>query len=206
MLILVLVILIFANFFLAAMATFLLLEQKDENTFNTLAVTPLGITGYLKFKLTYIYVMSLFCNLIVVYGTKLLAGDKYVIGNINLLDNISFGKIFTFSLVNGLFVLSLTLIQASLAKNKVEGFAFIKGTGILAILPMLIVLDTFQGSLQYLLGIFPNFWHIKGIIQVIFPISSKANLSYPMYIIIGILYNIILLLSSYYLFNKKVQY
>lgn len=40
MLLLLVVILALGSFFLAAMATFLLLEHKDEHTLNTIAVTP----------------------------------------------------------------------------------------------------------------------------------------------------------------------
>ena len=58
MLLLLVVILAFGSFFLAAMATFLLLEQKDEHTLHTIAVTPVGAGGYLRFKMAYIYVMS----------------------------------------------------------------------------------------------------------------------------------------------------
>ena len=41
-LVMVVMILAFGSFFLAALATFLLLEQKDENTLHTIAVTPVA--------------------------------------------------------------------------------------------------------------------------------------------------------------------
>jgi len=206
MLLLVIVLLVFANFFLSAMSTFMLLEHKDENTLQTIGVTPIGTKGYLKFKMIYIYIMTVLSNSIVIYGTKLIAGDKYIIGNIYLFDNIKFTHIFSFTFVSGIFAVSLSLFQAAIAKNKVESFALIKGTGLLAIIPMLIVFDTFQDGLQYVLGIFPNFWFIKAIIQELFTYPSSANLSYTMYFIIGVVYNIILLMGAYSLFNKKVQY
>ena len=70
MLILLIVILIFGNFFLAAMATFLLLDNKDENTLNTVAVTPVGTSGYIKFKMTYIYIMTVISTIVILLGTK----------------------------------------------------------------------------------------------------------------------------------------
>lgn len=79
MLLLIIIILTFGPFFLAIMATFLLLEHKDEHTLTTIAVTPVGTSGYLKFKLTYTYLMSVVGIIIVLGGTKLLAGDKYSI-------------------------------------------------------------------------------------------------------------------------------
>ena len=79
MLLLLVVILAFGSFFLAAMATFLLLEQKDEHTLHTIAVTPVGAGGYLRFKMAYIYVMSVLGNTVILLGTKLLAGHRYTI-------------------------------------------------------------------------------------------------------------------------------
>ena len=190
---------------LGAMATFLLLEQKDENTIHSIAVTPVGASGYLKFKMTYIYVLSVLGNMIILMGTKLLAGDKYTIMGISLFGRLCFVDVVLFSLVNGLLVPALGLLQSAFARNKVEGFAFIKGTGMLALVPVLMVLDTFQGSLQYLLGIFPNFWVIRGML-VNDAHRIWANLGYPAYLLIGALYNGLLLVLSYRFFLKKVQY
>jgi len=206
MLFLLVILLSFGAFFLGAMATFLLLEQKDENTIHSIAVTPVGASGYLKFKMTYIYVLSVLGNMIILMGTKLLAGDKYTIMGISLFGRLCFVDVVLFSLVNGLLVPALGLLQSAFARNKVEGFAFIKGTGMLALVPVLMVLDTFQGSLQYLLGIFPNFWVIRGMLVKLMPIEYGANLGYPAYLLIGALYNGLLLVLSYRFFLKKVQY
>lgn len=206
MLLLLVVILAFGSFFLAAMATFLLLEQKDENTLNTIAVTPVGASGYLKFKMSYIYFMSVIGNIVILFGTKLIAGDKYTVLGTSLFDNIDMVHIVSFSLVNGLFVPALGLLQGAFAKNKVEGFAFIKGTGMLALVPALMILETFQGNLQYLLGIFPNFWAIRGMLLKFMPFEYGANLSYPVYLLIGAAYNGILLVMAYRFFLKRAQY
>ncbi len=206
MLLMLTFLLAFGSFFLAAMATFLLLEQKDENTLHTIAVTPVGTGGYLKFKMAYIYLMSVIGTIIVLFGTKLLAGDKYAIGGVSIFDNISFLHIAAFAAVNELFTPTLGLLQAAIAKNKVEGFAFIKGAGILALVPALMILKTFQGPMQYLLGISPNFWAIRGMLLNLMPTENGADLNYPLYLLIGAAYNILLLILSYKLFLKKSQY
>ncbi|HOB21381.1 MAG TPA: hypothetical protein PLC26_02095 [Bacillota bacterium] len=206
MLLLLVIILAFGSFFLAAMTTFLLLEHKDEHTLNTIAVTPVGTSGYLKFKIAYIYLMSVIGNIVILLGTKLIAGDKYTILEASLFDNINIFHIVSFALVNGLFTPALGLLQGAHAKNKVEGFALIKGTGMLALVPALMILETFQGGLQFVLGIFPNFWAIRGMLHVFMLIESKINLSYPIYLLIGSAYNIILLIAAYRFFLKKAQY
>lgn len=206
MLLLLIVILAFGSFFLAAMATFLLLEHKDEHTLNTIAVTPVGASGYLKFKMAYIYLMSVIGIIVILLGTKLIAGDKYVISGVSLFDNIGILHIVSFAIVNGLFTPALGLLQSAFARNKVEGFAFIKGTGMLALVPALMVLEAFQGGLQYVLGIFTNFWAIRGMLLKLMPLESGASLSYPVYLLIGGVYNVILLIVAYKFFLKKTQY
>jgi len=206
MFLLLVVILAFGSFFLAAMATFLLLDHKDEHTLSTIAVTPVGASGYLKFKLAYIYLMSVVGTIVILIGTKLIAGDKYTILGKSIFDNISIFHIVSFAMVNELLTPALGLAQAAFAKNKVEGFAYIKGTGILALAPALMILEAFQGGLQYVLGIFPNFWAIKGMLLKLMPFENSADLSYPVYLLIGGVYNIILLIAAYRFFLKKAQY
>lgn len=206
MLLLLIIILAFGTFFLAAMATFLLLDQKDEHTLHTIAVTPIGTSGYLKFKMAYIYMMSVAGIIVVLGGTKLIAGDKYIIGGISVFDNIGISHIISFAVVNGLFTPALGMLQSAFARNKVEGFAYMKGTGILALVPALMILEAFQGNLQYLLGIFPNFWAIRGILLKLMPAENSANLTYPLYLLIGGVYNLVILIAAYRLFLKKAQY
>lgn len=206
MLLLLIVILAFGSYFLAAMATFLLLEQKDEHTLNTIAVTPIGASGYLRFKMVYIYLMSVAGNIVILLGTKLIAGDKYTVLGMSLFDNIDLSHIISFSVVNALLTPALGLLQSAFAKNKVEGFALIKGTGMLALVPALMILEAFQGGLQYVLGIFPNFWAIKGILVEFMPVGHGANLSYPLYLLVGGVYNVALWIVAYRFFLKKAQY
>ncbi len=205
MLLLLVVILAFGSYFLAAMATFLLLEQKDENTLNTIAVTPVGASGYLKFKMTYVYLMSVVGNIVILLGTKLIAGDKYTILGRSLFDSLGLSDIIAFSVVNALLTPALGLLQSAFAKNKVEGFALIKGTGMLALVPALMILEAFQGRLQYVLGIFPNFWAIKGMLVKFMSVGLEANLSYPTYLLIGAAYNVVLTVVAYRFFLKKAQ-
>ncbi len=96
LLLLIIVILTFGNYFIAAMATFLLLDHKDECTLNTIAVTPVRAAGYLRFKMTYVYIFSLITTLLVLVGVKYIAGAKYAIYRMSLFDNVGIGKIVYF--------------------------------------------------------------------------------------------------------------
>ncbi len=206
MLIVLLIVLTLGSFFISFLTALLLVENKDEHTLNTIAVTPVGASGYIKFKLVYIYIMSILSTMLVLFGTKYIAGDEYAIRGISLFDNLSATHIISFALVNGLFVSALALFQSSFAKNKVESFAFIKATGIIALVPILLILDSFRAGFQYALGILPNFWAIKGIMLKLFPIESNANLSFPLYLFIGAGYDLVLLFVMYKIFLRKAEY
>ncbi len=207
LLLLIIVILTFGNYFIAAMATFLLLDHKDECTLNTIAVTPVGAAGYLRFKMTYVYIFSLITTLLVLVGVKYIAGAKYAIYGMSLFDNVGIGKIIVFSAVSSLFVPALALFQSAFARNKVEGFAYVKGAGIVAFIPILMVLDAMQGGMQYILGIFPNFWAVKGMLSAFMPMkASSADLNFALYMAIGAVFNLLIIGVTYRMFIKKTQY
>jgi len=206
MLIVLLIVLTISSFALSALTALLLVENKDEHTLSTIAVTPVGTSGYIRFKMAYIYIMSVIGTMIILFGTKYIAGDEYAIRGVSLFDNLNAAHIVFFALVNGLFVSALALFQGTFAKNKVEGFAFIKATGIIALVPILLALESFRDKLQYALGVLPNFWAIKGIMLELFPIQSDANLSFPLYLAIGAGYSLLLLLGMYRIFLERTEY
>ncbi|HHX71952.1 MAG TPA: hypothetical protein GX701_03370 [Clostridiales bacterium] len=156
--------------------------------------------------MAYIYFMSVVGIIVILLETKLIAGEKYTVWGVSLFDNIGIFHMVSFAMINGIITPALGLLQGAFAKNKVEGFAFIKGTGILALIPALMILEAFQGGMQYVLGIFPNFWAIRGMLLELMPMENGANLSYPLYLLIGGVYNLILLIVAYRLFLKKAQY
>lgn len=186
---------------------FSLLDSKDERTLNTVAVTPASIKGYILFKSIYCTVLSFLSNIIIIYGLKLLARDAYTIPimNINLLDRINAYHIFTFSIVNSLITPAMALIIATIAKNKVEGFMFVKGGGMILMLPLLMMLEAFSGAKQYILGIMPNFWSVKAIYNVVMGSTSQYDISFLLYMIIGSVMSILFSILFYRLFNKKIQ-
>jgi fluoroquinolone transport system permease protein len=206
MLILLIMLMSFGTIIAGAMGSFMLLEQKDEKTINTIAVTPVGISGYLKLKLIVLYILAVANILIVLFGTAYFAKETYSIGGVSLFDHAQTWELLTYSFVSALFAPALALLQASLAKNKVEGFALVKGTGIVALLPMLILLDSFKEGLQYLLGVFPNFWSTKAMLNVFMQSTSSHDLSFFWYMLVGAVYSLVILAISYKLFLRKIQY
>lgn len=193
-------------FFIGAMGAFLLLDQKDERTISTIAVTPVGTSGYLMFKMVYIYFLSVVSAAIVLLGIKYLAADKYLVYGVPVLENLKTEHIIAYSFASSLFAPALALLQGALSKNKVEGFALVKGTGIFAMVPILILLEPFKGGLQYILGIFPNFWAIKALMLELIPSAFQSDLSFAAYLLIGVAYNAAIFWVTYKLFLKKLTY
>ena len=53
---------------------------------NTIAVTPVGASGI--YKMTYVYLMSVVGNIVILLGTKLIAGDSTILGR-SLFDSLA---------------------------------------------------------------------------------------------------------------------
>ncbi|MBU1145474.1 MAG: hypothetical protein KJ971_06445 [Firmicutes bacterium] len=190
------VILSLGGFVMGALLGFSLLENKDENTLINIAVTPVTVSGYAMFKVAYTYVLAFFGNVFMIGGLKLIATDKYQVvylsQTVNLLDNISYGQIIIFSLVASLVIPTIAMIIGAIAKNKIEGFAFMKSSGIIIMVPLLTLLDTFKDAKQYILGIVPNFWTVKALLNISLSSTNPSDLSYGMYLLIGAVYTIFL--------------
>ena len=177
------------GYIMGALLGFSILENKDNKTILSISVTPLRLEGYVKFKLVYTYIFGILCNLIMLGGMKIFASDAYVIVyesvTVNLMDNLTWGHILLLSLVNSLLVIFVALVLGGFAKNKIEGFAYIKGGAILIMTPMLVLLGAFQDAKQYILGFLPNFWHTKAIFNVATSSDATSNLPFIVYLLIG---------------------
>ncbi len=194
------------TFMTGVLYAFVLLDRKDEKTIHTIAVTPLSVAGYIRFLSIYKYILTVLMNIVILVGTKLLASDaySYTLGGItvNLFGDLTYGKIMVFSFVSALFMPAIGLFLSGLANNKIEGFAYMKMSGFLIFIPILMVFSAFDGNLQYVLGIAPNFWAIKGLYVSVIQ-RSESDLSFFMYMLIGALYSILLLFPSYKFYIRR---
>ncbi len=195
------------GYIMGAMLGFSLLENKDENTLESIATTPITIKGYTNFKTVYAYVLSIIGNFVMLGGLKLIASDRYEVLyrgiTIRLLDDLSWLNVAVFSVVSSLMVPTIALIIASIAKNKIEGFAFMKSGGFFIMIPLLALLNAFQDWKQYLLGIIPNFWTIKPLLNDVMPGSNPVDLPFWAYMAIGAIYMIVLAILMQKLFLKR---
>ena len=194
-----------APFITAAMLGFNLLDHRDENTLNTIRVTPLSLKGYIVFKGVYGYTLSVFASFFSLFGVKHLSGEGYTLGGVNLWDSFVWSDMLVFALVASLFTPLFALALGALAKNKIEGFAYMKSSGLFIMAPVLAVLSSMQDYKQYILGIVPIFWPVKGLLVSADLLSHESNLPPILYYIIGILYMSGLTIVLYKWFEKKTQ-
>ncbi len=198
------------GFVSGAMLGFSILENKDENTLINIAVTPITVSGYTVFKITYTAIIAFFGNIVMVGGLKIIATDKYLIeiaGNsIYLLDAINWPEIIVFSIVSSLTVPMIALVIGMVAKNKVEGFAIMKSFGLVVMLPVLSLLNVFHDAKQYILGIIPNFWTMKALLNEVYGalgIFDSSNMNFYMYMLIGAIYTSLVGVLAIHAFVKK---
>jgi fluoroquinolone transport system permease protein len=193
-------------FILSAMLAFVLLDRKDERTLFTIAATPLSVKGYIIVQVAYHFLLAVLMNLIVIGGTKLFASDSYsyTVGDVTvrMFQDMTFGKIVVFSIISSLYMPGLGLFLAGVSKNKIEGFAYMKMSGFLIFIPLLLLIEAFNGGLQYVLGIAPNFWSIKALMNTVTP-GNSADLNFWWYMLIGAVYSILIAVPAYKFFIKR---
>lgn len=124
---------------------FLLLDERDEGSLIALQVTPLTLTNYLVYRLG----LPIILTIILLLVSLPLAG----------IDNFNFGELLLLGLVTAPLAPMLALFLAAFASNKVQGFALMKGGGILFILPF--VAYFLDDRWQWLFGLFPTYWPPK---------------------------------------------
>ncbi len=194
-----------APFIGSALLGFSLLDNRDENTLDTIRVTPISLRGYITFKCIYAYILGANGTFWIIYGTRLLAGDGYTVGGMDLFEPFTVGVVLTYALTASLFIPVFALLLSAFAKNKIEGFAYMKGSGMIIMLPVLTILNALQDWKQYFLGVMPTFWPIKGMLVQTGLLEHSDNLPYIGYIIVGVMYKIVLIILMYKVFEKKVQ-
>lgn len=188
-----------------AMLGFLMLDHKDENTLVSLRVTPVSMRQYLTFKSIYTVLLSVFSSVVILAGVKYLSGDAYAVSGANIWELISLEYIAIFSGVSALFAPVFGLLVATLGKNKIEGFAYLKTLGILILVPTFVMLESMQDAKQYILGLVPTFWSVKGLLESAAIASHEVNLSPVLYFIIGTVYSFALTSLLVHQFIKRMR-
>lgn len=170
-----------------ALSAFMLLDEREQGSLQAIQVSPITIEYYLGVKVILITGISVITGVILTLFIGLLEITLIEAIIINLLIGLSMP--FNLMLIN------------YLARNKVEGFAVVKGTGLLIMLPMLVFYVPKQYNL--LLGIIPGYWPAMAIAAL--AKHSSASMPYWGYGIVGCIYILILCALLLKGFKRKIM-
>ena len=119
-----------------------MLEEYDVNLSSYLSITPVGKKGYLVSRL--------------LLPTGIACMGSLVLVNVFSLTAWSWQSLFWTTLLSGFSAIIEAMLVFSYSRNKVEGMAIAKLSGLLMLgLPIPFFM---QSNLQYLFGLLPSFW------------------------------------------------
>jgi len=166
-----------------SLAAFTILDEREDRVLEAIRITPIKIETYLTAKVAMIVVVSILTGIIVVPLVNLV--------------QISFTKLIIVNVLMAFAAPFNMLLIASIAENKIEGFAITKGTGFMLILPL--VAFYVPAKYVWFFGIAPGFWPAFSMATAISP--NYGPLPYWLYAVIGLGY--VLLLSKLLLTRFK---
>ncbi len=163
---------------------FLLLDERDDGTLTALTVTPLSLNNYFTYRIVVPMLLSI-----------VMAFFVYPIANI--------GNINSFSLLLAAIVAApmaplFALALASIAQNKVQGFALMKVSGFISFPPIFAFF--MESNWEIAFGIFPSYWSMK-----IFWLL-EAGQPYPWLLVLaGLCYQIFLIVVFIRRFSRVMH-
>lgn len=171
-----------------AVIGFSILDDRDDHILTSIDVTPLGIHQFLSFRMAVVFVLTFIATTYVIWFSNIV--DLRLVNILAIAFLVSFTAPMT-----GLFI-------NALAKNKIEGFAVMKGTGMIIVFP--IVALYFFDIKELLFSFAPGFWPAKAISSLIRG-EEILLLTYYQYYFIGLAYIILLNLVVYKIFLMKIK-
>ncbi len=129
----------------AVLIGFLLLDEKDDQTLTALQVTPLSLNRYLAYRLA--------------VPVALTVALMFVIFPLAGLTEFDLGVVLVTAIAAAPTAPMFALFLASLAQNKVQGFALMKLSGVVLFAPVLAFFVEGPWSLAF--GVVPTYWPVK---------------------------------------------
>lgn len=179
---------LFTPLIFGAVAAFSILEDRDDNILLAIKVAPLSLGFFLGLKLLLVFLLSFLSSVFIIYFSDL--------------AHVPLATVISVSLVGAGSAPLTALLINTLASNKVEGFAAVKGLGIMIILPVIALF--FFDKKEFLFSFVPGFWPAKAMATAILP-GHTFQMSYSAYLLIGLVYVALLNIVTYRLFKANVN-
>lgn len=165
------------------MSGFLLLDERDDDTLTAIRVTPASVSGLFLYRILTGYILSVIYILLCTPLTGLVSFDKVI-------------QVIPAALLAGTFTPVVMLTLAAFARNKLEGFAVLKGVGFLVVGSAMAYFVS--SKWQMLFGVIPTYWSSKAFWLALNNQDSKI------YLLIGVLYNLLLIVLLFRRFRSKL--
>ncbi|KJS21612.1 MAG: hypothetical protein VR72_09750 [Clostridiaceae bacterium BRH_c20a] len=120
----------------------MLIDEREDNTLSAIRVLPIKMSHYILSKSAWFLIISTISGMLITWLINLYYVPIIASFLINLVASL--GVLFGMLLIN------------YLASNKVEGFAAIKGTGFILLIPVIALY--IPQPFNYICGVTPAFW------------------------------------------------
>lgn len=178
---------IMTSFMFGAITGFTLLDDQDDQVLYSLRITPIKVSDYIWIKLMMSYILGVISTFLLVFITKLFESSVLNMVGISLLASLQAPM--------------LALFINAFASNKVEGFVFMKSTGIIVMIPMAALFLT--NWTEVFLGIVPGFWVARIVSMSMIP--GDYFLNEILYYILGFVVNFGFIGLLFWKCRKRVQ-
>lgn len=183
---------ILTGYMYGAVAGFSILDDRDDQVFASIQISPISLQGYIWFKVIFVYIITVLAGFFILWFTKAVA--------------LAWGDILLVSVLCAMQMPINAFLINAVAKNKVEGFVSMKATGFLMVFP--IAAYFFLDAKEWLFSFAPGHWAAKAVQYAFLKPAIDAgqismNLDFYGYIVIGLVYNVILIALTYALFKRK---
>ena len=171
----------------AFLAAFLILDEKDENLIPMLKVTPLPYSKLIAYRISFLMLTSLFFSIIFLL--------------LNGLENYSFLKIITASILVSFVPAILLMLIIPFAKNKIEEVTLFKGINVILFIPIIAFFIAPEWKNAF--GVIPFYW-VYDILQ-----SEPANgiiISFAIGLSVNAIFLYLLVLSFNKTFMKRINH
>ncbi|MCU0104675.1 hypothetical protein N7603_03300 [Acholeplasma vituli] len=178
---------IMTSFMFGAITGFTLLDDQDDQVLYSLRITPIKVSDYIWIILMMSYILGVISTFLLVFITKLFESSVMNMVGISLLASLQAPM--------------LALFINAFVSNKVEGFVFMKSTGIIVMIPMAALFLT--NWTEVFLGMVPGFWVARIVSMSMIP--GDYFLNEILYYILGFVVNFGFIGLLFWKYRKRVQ-
>lgn len=171
-----------------AVLAFSILDDRDDHILTSIKVTPLSLNQFLSFRFGLVFTVSFAACVFVMWFAD--------IGYVTMAD------ILAVSFLASLTAPMLGLVINAFSNNKIEGFAVMKGLGMVMLFPLIALF--FFDYKELFFAVAPGFWPAKAISSIVRG-EEILFLTYNQYYFIGLAYAAVINLLSYRLFLKRTR-